>query len=103
MLITPDELRATQAGDSTAFHRIVAADLVLPVLRHHALVLGVIVVGGKIEMILAQFEAEFLGRGFEHAHALRHDLLADAVAGNDGDVVDAVGGHGRVPPAKLVR
>ena len=27
MLITPDELRATQAGDSTAFHRIVAADL----------------------------------------------------------------------------
>ena len=45
-------------------------------------------------MILAQFEAEFLGRGLEHAHALRHDLLADAVAGNDGDVVDAVGGHG---------
>ena len=46
-------------------------------------------------MILAQFEAELLGRGFEHAHALGHDLLADAVAGDDGDVVDAVGGHGR--------
>ncbi len=37
-------------------------------------------------MILAQFEAELLGRGFEHAHAFGHDFLADAVAGNDGDV-----------------
>ena len=45
-------------------------------------------------MILAQFEAEFLGRSLERAHALRHHLLADAVAGNHGDVVGTVGGHG---------
>ena len=75
---------------------VVAADLLLPVLRHHALVLGVIVVGGEIEVVLPQFETEFLGRCFEHAHALGNDFLADAVAGNDGDVVDAVGGPGAV-------
>src|SRR5580698_765824 len=73
---------------------VVTANLVLPVLRHHALMLFVIVVGGEIEVILPQFEAEFLGRSFEHAHAFRNDFLADAVAGNNGDVVDAVGGHG---------
>ena len=68
------------------------ADLLLPVLRHHALMLFVIIVGGEIEIVVAQFEAEFLGRGFEHPHALRHRLLADAVARNDGDAIDAVGG-----------
>ena len=44
-------------------------------------------------MIVAQLEAEFLRRGVENAQALRHHLLADAVAGNDGDPVDAIGGH----------
>ena len=59
--------------------------------------LGVIVVGREIEIVLAELEAEFLRRRLQHAHALRHDLLADAVAGNDGDAVDAVGGgHGKV-------
>ena len=84
-------------ADRAEEDRVVSADLVLPVLRHHALVLGVIVIGGEIEVILAQFEAEFLGRGLKHPHALRHDLLADAVAGDDGDVVDAVSGHGENP------
>src|ERR1700726_4779513 len=78
--------------------RVVPADLFLPVLRHHALMLGVVVVGGEVEVVLPQFEAEFFGGGFEHAHALRHHLLADAVARNDGDAVDAIGGHGRFPP-----
>ena len=45
-------------------------------------------------MILTQFEAEFLRRGLEHAHALGHHLLADAVAGNNGNAIDAIGGHG---------
>ena len=48
-------------------------------------------------MIQAQFEAEFFRRGFQHAHAFGHDFLADAVAGNDGDAVDAVGVHGKSP------
>ena len=70
-----------------------AADLRLPVLRHHALVLGEVIVGGEIEIVLPQLETEFFGRSFEHAHAFGNDFLADAVAGNDGDVVDAIGGH----------
>ena len=67
-------------ADGAEEDRVVRADLVLPVLRHHAAVLGVVVAGGEIELVLAQLEAELLGRGLEHAHALRHDLLADAVA-----------------------
>src|SRR4051812_1035419 len=54
----------------------------------------VVIPGGEVEVVVAQFEAEFLGCGFQHAHALRHDLLADAVARDDGDAIDAVGGHG---------
>ena len=80
-------------ADGAEEDRVVAADLLLPVVRHHALVLGVVVVGGEVEMIVAQLEAEFLRRRLEHAQALRHHLLADAVAGNDGDPVDAIGGH----------
>ena len=71
---------------------VVAADLLLPVLRHHALMLLVIIVGGEVEIVVAQLEAEFPGRRFEHPHALRHRLLADAVARNDGDAIDAIGG-----------
>ena len=80
-------------ADRAEIDRVVLADLFLPVVRHHFLMLLVVVVGGEIEIVVAQFEAEFLGRGFQHAHALRHDLLADAVARNDGDAIDAVGGH----------
>src|ERR1051326_4276991 len=84
-------------ADRTEEDRVMRADALLPVLRHHALVLGVVVVGREVEIVLAQLEAEFLRRRLEHPHALGHDLLADAVAGNDGDAVDAVGGHGRGP------
>ena len=44
-------------------------------------------------MIVAQFEAEFPGGCIENAQTLRHHLLADAVAGNDGDPIDAICGH----------
>ena len=86
------------AGQPTAPKKIASCRpiLLLPVFRHHALVLGVVVVGGEIEVILPQFEAELLRCGLEHAHALGHDLLADAVAGNDGDVIDAIGGRGAI-------
>src|SRR6185436_5480874 len=71
-----------------------AADLLLPVLRHHAFVLGVIVIRGKVEPVLPHLEAELLAHRLDRAHALGHDLLADAVARNDGDTIDAVGiGH----------
>ena len=79
-------------ADRAEEDRVVLADLVLPVLRHHAAVLFVVVAGGEIEVVAAQLEAEFLGRRLQHAHALRHDLLADAVARDDGDAMDAVGG-----------
>src|SRR6516165_9690654 len=69
-----------------------ATDLFLPVFRHHAAVLFVIIAGGEIEVILPQLEAEFRGRGFKHAHAFRHHFLADTVTGNDGDAIDAIGG-----------
>src|SRR5216683_1782619 len=64
--------------------RVVAPDLVLPVLGHHAPMLFVIVIGSKVEPIGPKREAEALGRLFEHAHPFGHDLLADAVAGDDG-------------------
>ena len=47
-------------------------------------------------MIVAQLEAEFLRRRLKNAQPLRHYLLADAVAGNDGDAIDAISGHGAV-------
>ena len=59
--------------------RVMAADLRLPVFRHHDAVLGVIVVGGEIEPIELKFEAETLRDLFERADAFRHNLLADAV------------------------
>ena len=83
-------------ADRAEVDRVVLADLLLPVLRHHAAVLLVVVAGGEIEIVVPQLEAEFLRRRLEHAHALRHDFLADAVARNDGDAIDAVGGHGRL-------
>jgi hypothetical protein len=74
------------------------ADLVLPVVRHHLLMLLVVVAGREIEVVLAQLETEFLGRSFQHAHTFRHHLLANAVTRNDGDAIDAVGGHERFFP-----
>src|SRR5262249_7572925 len=84
-------------ADRAEENRVMTSDLVLPVLRHHAAMPLVIIAGGKIEMILPQLEAEPLGGGFEHADALRHHLLADAVARNDGDAIDAIGGHAGKP------
>ena len=84
-------------ADRAEEDRVVLADLLLPVLRHHALVLGVVVVGGEVEPVLPHLEAELLRDRLERAHAFRHDLLADAVARNDGDTIDAIGRHGTFP------
>ena len=62
---------------------VVPADLRLPVLRQHRAVLEVVVAGGEIEDIEADVDLEFRRRSLEHAQPFRHDLLADAVAGDD--------------------
>ncbi len=84
---------AVRHADGAEIDGVVLADLVFPILRHHAAVLFVIVATGEIEIVEPQLEAEFLRRGFEDAHALGHDLLANAVAGNDRDAVNAIGLH----------
>ena len=66
--------------------RVVAADLVLPVLRHHRAVLGV-VVAAPVEVIELEVDVELAGRRIEHAQPFGDDLLADAVARDDRDPV----------------
>ena len=74
-------------ADRAEVNRIVLADLFLPVVRHHLAVLFVIVVGSEVEMIEMHGHAVLLRRRLDDAQALRHDLLADPVAGNDRDPV----------------
>src|SRR5690606_34998907 len=47
----------------------------------------VVVPAREIEGVELQLDAEARGRRLEHPHALRHDFLADAVAGNHGDAM----------------
>src|SRR3954470_19667285 len=65
---------------------VVAADLVAPVGRNPPAVL-VVVVAAPVEMIEYERDAEFARGCVEHADAFRHDLFADAVAGDHGDLV----------------
>ena len=74
-------------ADGAEEDRIVRADPLLPVLRQHAAVLGVIIVGGKIEVIELQVEAELLSRGLQNTHSFRRRFLTDAIAGNNGQSV----------------
>ena len=74
-------------ADRAEIDGVVFADLVLPVLRHHAAVLGVVVAGREIEPILPQLETEPLRRRLKHADAFRHDFLSDAIARDDGNAV----------------
>ena len=73
-------------ADGAEEDRVVAADLRLPVVRHHLPVFGVVVAGGEVEAVESKVDVEFVGGCFQHAQALRHDLLADAVAGDDRDL-----------------
>src|ERR1044071_1785555 len=68
-----------------------AADLLLPVLRHHRPVPEVIVAGRKIEAVELEVELEFRPRGLHHAHALGNVFLGDALPGDDGEPVGAIG------------
>jgi hypothetical protein len=70
---------------------IVAADLVLPVVRHVLAVLLAVVPAREIEVVELQVDAEFRRRRLHHPHALGHGFLADAVAGDDCDALPAHG------------
>ena len=78
-------------ADGAEEDRVMAADPRLPVVRHHAPVFGVVVAGGEVEGVERQIEIEAVGGGFEDAQALRHDLLADAVAGDHRDLETVAG------------
>ena len=65
---------------------LVALDLVKPVLGHHVAVLEV-VVAAPGQLVPLELEPELTARRVEHAHALRHHLLADAVTGDHRDLV----------------
>jgi hypothetical protein len=56
------------------------------VVRHHLAGLGK-AVAGPVEVGEFQLETEAAPGGFQHAHALRHDFLADSVTRNEGDLV----------------
>src|SRR6218665_3279485 len=66
---------------------LVDADLILPVVGQHLAVLFVVVPTGKVEVIELQRNAKPAPPRVEHAPALGHAFLADAVSGNGGNAV----------------
>ena len=73
-------------ADGAEEDRVVLADLLFPVLRHHRAVLQV-VIARPVEVIELQLDLEPARRRVEDAQPLGHDLLADAVAGDHRDLV----------------
>ena len=64
--------------------RVVLGDLVEPVGRHHGAGLGE-ALARPVQMVPGVVDAEAGAHRLQHADALRHHLVADAVAGDDGD------------------
>ena len=64
---------------------IVLGDLREPVGRHHGAGLGE-ALAGPVEMVPGVVDAEARAHRLQHADALRHHLVADAVARDDGDL-----------------
>ncbi len=83
-------------ADGAEEDRVVAADLRLPVLRHHPAMGGVVVAGGEVEMVEGEVDLELAGGRFEDAQTLGHHFLADAVAGDDRDL-QTIGRHVGLP------
>jgi hypothetical protein len=67
----------------------VAADQVLPVVGQVLAVLLAVFPAAEVEVVELQVDGELVRGGLDHAHAFGHDLLADAVAGDDGDALHA--------------
>ena len=82
----------TVAGQPTAPKKIASwpRDLLDPVVGHHPAVLRVVVAAREVEVRRTRASMpKRARRGLEHAQALGHDFLADAVAGDDGDAIAA--------------
>ncbi len=60
-----------------------------PIVRQHLAVAGVVVAAGEVEVVELHVYAEPARGGVHHAQALRHHFSADAIAGNDCDLVFA--------------
>ena len=76
----------TRKTDRTKKDGLELAQLLEPVLRHHATGLRVRL-ARPVERRPLEVEAELLADDVEHAGGRRDDLLADAVAGNERDLV----------------
>src|SRR6185369_14404274 len=69
-------------ADGAEVDRVVTANLVLPVVRHHLAVLLAVVPARKIEAIELEIDPELVRHRFHHANAFGHYFLADAVTGD---------------------
>src|SRR5258705_4917183 len=66
------------------------ANLLLPVVRHHLVVLQVIVAGSEVELVELQPEAKLLRGGFQNPHAFRDNFPADSIAGNYSNFISPI-------------
>src|SRR5262249_5460542 len=82
-------------ADGAEEDRVMAADLLLPILRHHAAILFEIFDTGEVEPIELEGKAVFLGGLLKGAHALGRHFLADAIPRYDGDAIGFL--HDRAP------
>src|SRR5262249_459287 len=85
---TPERDVVGNAGpaDRAQIDRVELAELIDAVLGHELAHLQK-TVAAPVEMLPVEREAVLLRRRLEHPLALGHDLLADAIAGDDGDFV----------------
>jgi hypothetical protein len=74
-------------ADGAKQNGVHALQLRLPVGRHHLAVSRIPVATGPLDGRELQRDAETLGRRLQHAQALGHHFLADAVAGDDGNAM----------------
>src|SRR5262252_1815108 len=74
-------------ADRAEEDRVVAADLLLPILRHHAAVFFEVLDAGEIEPVELELEPMLPGGLLKGAYAFGRDFLADAVARYDGDAI----------------
>ena len=72
-------------ADCAKIDRVMAADLIFPVVWQHFSVAFAVIPAGKIKVVKVQVNAKFSGGGIQHPQALGHHLFADAVASNHGD------------------
>ena len=91
-------VRHTGEAHGAQQDRVERAQHLDPVLRHHApgLAVGLAV---PVEVLPIEPHAEAPAGGLQHPHRLRHDLVADAIAGNDRNSIVRHGYSLRLPAA----